>query len=108
MEDLWRIMEDLCKIYGGFMGDLWMIHDRFMEDLCRICGGFMGDLWRIYGGFMEDLWRICGGFMGDIWRIYGGFTAPFGAFRTSKPVRPPVSSGFEDAIGPSVLVVDVR
>ena len=30
-------MEDLCKIYGGFMDDeledLWMIYDRFMEDL---------------------------------------------------------------------------
>jgi hypothetical protein len=33
-----------------------------MEDLWRIYGGFMEDLWRIYGGFMddelEDLWKI--------------------------------------------------
>ena len=33
-----------------------------MEDLWRIYGGFMDDLWRIYEGFMEDY----GGFMMDL------------------------------------------
>jgi hypothetical protein len=31
-----------------------------MEDLCKIYRGFMEDLWGIYGGFMTDLWRIYG------------------------------------------------
>jgi len=29
-----------------------------MDDLWKIYGGFMEDLWKIYGGSMEDLWRI--------------------------------------------------
>ena len=39
-----------------------------MEDLWRIYEGFMRDLWR---KLMEDLWKINGGFMEDLWRIYG-------------------------------------
>jgi len=33
-----------------------------MEDLWRIYGGFIKDLWRIYDGIMENLWR-------NIWKI---------------------------------------
>ena len=33
---------------------LWRIYAGLMEDLCRIYGGFMED----YGGFMETLWKI--------------------------------------------------
>ena len=40
------------------MDDLWRIYAGFMEDLCRIYKGFMEDLWRIYGRFMEDLWTF--------------------------------------------------
>ena len=29
-----------------------------MQDLWRIYDGFMEDLWRIYGGFMEDLGNL--------------------------------------------------
>ena len=38
-----------------------------MQDLWRIYGGFMQDLWRIYAGFL----RIYKGFMEDLWKIYG-------------------------------------
>ena len=60
-----RRMEDLWRIYGGFMEDLWWIYGGFMEDLWRMYGGFMEDLWRIYGWFMDDLWTSFPNF--DVW-----------------------------------------
>ena len=37
-----------------------------MEDLWKIYGGFMGDSPRNYVGFMEDVWFIYRGFMEDL------------------------------------------
>ena len=40
---LFFVLEDLWKIYEGFMEDLWWIHGRFMADLWR----FYGQVFRI-------------------------------------------------------------
>ena len=40
-----------------------------MEDLWRIYGGFMMDLRRIYEAFMEGLWRI----YEDLWTSFPNF-----------------------------------
>ena len=60
MEGLWRIYGRFMKDLSFFSVDLSVEQMHALEDLRRIYGGFMGDLWRIYGGFMQDLWRIYG------------------------------------------------
>ena len=55
MEDLWRISGRFMKDLSFFSVDLSVEQMHALEDLRRIYGGFMEDLWRLYRGFMEDL-----------------------------------------------------
>ena len=64
-------MEDLWRIYDGFVVDLWRLYEGFMEDLY---GGFMMDLWIIYGGFMEDLLMLLAAdSLLSRWQLYFAF-----------------------------------
>ena len=52
-------MEDLWRIYEGFMEGLWRIYDGFMEDLLmRLAADSLLSRWQLYFAFCMNLYEL--------------------------------------------------
>ena len=62
-------MEDLRRISGGLLKDLWGIFRRYLEALWRIVCTI--NCWRILRGLSEDHGRIVRGSLEDCESLFG-------------------------------------
>ena len=64
------VIQDLYRVYTGFIWGLYMIYTGFIQGLYRIYTGFIwdlyGDIYMIYTGFIQGLYRVYTGFIQDL------------------------------------------
>ena len=64
------VIQDLYRVYTGFIWGLYMIYTGFIQGLYRIYTGFIwdlyGDIYMIYTGFIQGLYRVYTGYIQDL------------------------------------------